>query len=186
MMSSKNGTQLLELYDRLLEAYWNILNKAEVNPYESIGKQFVHSLQPRYWRYHYRSGRQFLKNPNTLKQELVGGRELLEEMKDLTDNEIESLATMNEVNLERLRRRDIATRLVYQLEGKSLVLKGTSLAVAIYFGIEYSLENPLANDEAVFVVAYVLFLIVLSFFAKLPYSSASDRICASIWRHSQG
>ena len=154
MTSSKHRTQLLELYDRLLEVYWHILNKAEVNRYESIGMQFIRLFQLGHWRYYWRSGRQFLKNPNTLKQELVGGEELLKELKSLTDNEIESLVTMNKVNLERLYRRSITRWLLY-------LLKGTPFAGVIYLVIRFSIEDILANNQVVFGIAYGLFIIVL-------------------------
>ena len=94
-------------YDKHLRKYMAILDNAEANPYKPVWRAVFDVVKV--WRLGrvLRSMLDFLRVPNTLRQELVGCDDLMAELRHCSDSEIALLSAMNDINCERLRRRHI-------------------------------------------------------------------------------
>lgn len=107
---SKQLPTLPREYELLLAEYVEILEKMVPNPYElSLKKRlwawFDISGQIEYARSPYISN--FVKTPNALAQELPGASEILERLGKFDIDVLRTLAEMNRMNLNRLRRRSV-------------------------------------------------------------------------------
>ena len=105
-ISTESGS-LPMIYDELLSYYVELLGQSEFNPYQSYIKMLLKSFNPlfqlRFWRSPHI--RDFLKVPNTLKQDLIGASDILARVQTLNANTLESVIIMNELNLKRLQNR---------------------------------------------------------------------------------
>jgi len=105
--TSWKPSDLLANYERLLGLYIDQLLKDEFNPYQSIPPLFLKSFSPafqmRFWKYN----AFFFKIPNTLRQDLVGGAFILQELEGLDDQTLRGVAECNRINLRRLIRRSV-------------------------------------------------------------------------------
>ena len=95
------------LYEKFLCKYTAILDNVEGNPYKPVWRAAFDVLK--IWRLGrvLRAMLEFLRIPNTLRQELVGCDALMAELSHCSDREIALLSVMNDINCERFRRRHI-------------------------------------------------------------------------------
>ena len=170
-ISLLNGNELSVLYDKLLQKYWKILDEAEINPYVHIGKQVLIPFRPRHWIYLMNSARKFIKIPNTLQQELIGWTELMNEVKSLNNGEIESILTMNDINLERLYHRNIIYNicgtlsfLVVTIAIKIFENLNTSIAIKIF----ENLNTSIAIFTLIYIVGIVLLAVIINYLILSP------------------
>ena len=155
-ISTPDGTDLFTLYDKLLQKYWNILNESEINPYAPLGKQVLYQLRPKYCRHLMISVRKFLNIPNALQQELIGCADLMSEAKSLSDGELDSILTMNDINLERLHRRYIVKWI------KPAVLISVISALISEILKVIPIVETIGSSTATFALAYFVAIIVLT------------------------
>ncbi len=99
----------LASYDELLSYYVELLGQAELNPYQSPIVLFLKGLNPRFQLKVWKSIfiRDFYYSPNVLKQELVGGADMLAKLRTLSYSTLELIIVMNELNLKRLHNRSV-------------------------------------------------------------------------------
>jgi len=109
--TSREPSDLLANYERLLGLFTDQLRKEEINPYESIPllivKSFSLPFHMRFWKY----AAHFFKIPNTLRQELAGGALILQELERLDYHMLRGIAECNRINLRRLLGRSVFGRL---------------------------------------------------------------------------
>jgi hypothetical protein len=100
-------SELLANYDRLLRLYTDELQKDEFNPYQPmlllLLKSFSPSFQKRFWKH----AAPILKVPNALRQDLVGGAVIFQEIERLSDQTLRGIAECNRINYRRLLQRSV-------------------------------------------------------------------------------
>jgi hypothetical protein len=104
---SWNPSELLANYERLLRLYIDQLQKDEFNPYQPIPLIILKSFTPRFLMGSWKRAALFLKVPNTLRQDLVGGAIILQELERLNDQTLRAVAECNRINYRRLLQRSV-------------------------------------------------------------------------------
>src|SRR6266478_5710011 len=105
---SWNPSELLTNYERLLRLYIDQLQKKdEFNPYQPISSIFLKLFSPLFLMRFLKRAALFLKAPNTLRQDLVGGAIILQELERLNDQTLHGVAQCNRINYRRLLQRSV-------------------------------------------------------------------------------
>jgi|SRR5882724_5237045 len=125
---SWNPSELLTNYERLLKLYTDQLQKEEFNPYQPIPFIFLKSFSPFVLMRSLKLVALFFKVPNTLRQDLVGGAIVLQELERLNDQTLHGVAECSRINYRRLLQRSVFGWLP-QLIG--IVVLGLSVAKTI-------------------------------------------------------
>src|SRR5882762_6679394 len=89
---SWNPSELLTNYERLLRLYIDQLQKDEFNPYQPISSIFLKLFSPFFLKGSCKRAALFLKVPNTLREDLVGGDIILQELERLNDQTLHGVA----------------------------------------------------------------------------------------------
>jgi len=104
---SWNPSELLTNYERLLRLYTDQLQKEEFNPYQPIPFRFLKSFSPFFLMRSLKLVALFFKVPNTLRQDLVGGAIVLQELERLNDQTLHGVAECSRINYRRLLQRSV-------------------------------------------------------------------------------
>jgi hypothetical protein len=104
---SWNPSELLTNYERLLKLYTDQLQKEEFNPYQPIPFIFLKSFSPFFLMRSLKLVALFFKVPNTLRQDLVGGAIVLQELERLNDQTLHGVAECSRINYRRLLQRSV-------------------------------------------------------------------------------
>jgi hypothetical protein len=102
-------SELLTNYERLLRLCGDELRKDEF-AYQPISQSFLKVFSRPYRRRLWEHMRAFLKVPNTLRQELVGGAVILRELERLSDQTLRGIAECSHINHRRLLQRSAIGR----------------------------------------------------------------------------
>ena len=129
-------SELLTNYGRLLILYTDELRKVEFNPHQSIPSLIVKSFSFSFLKRAWKHTVPFLKVPNTLRQDLAGGRIILKELERLDDQTLRSVAECNRINYRRLLQRS-AFGFLPKITGTVVLVLGAAKIMKETIGFDF-------------------------------------------------
>ena len=160
-----SASQLPETYNKLLEAYVELLQEQQTNPYEfSIKKKILGFFSIKGQADYATSSHilDFFKTPDALAQELPAAKEMLEKLDKFDDQAVRALAKLNSMNLSRLRKRSIRNQVI-----PGLAFTGSILGLLLDFedALAISIKDAIAGLSGfnISLVLQVLIVLVIAF-----------------------